>query len=112
MARFLRFFGLRSPIWPAVFSAFIGPGVGQFLNGDLKKGILLCVTTLGSFVWFSNVVGERLMLILPGTPEQWKGNPELLREAITRLFTETPGMFITFQSTRKMVAPLLSVLIM
>ena len=94
MSRWKRF--LMGPWWPAFFSAFIGPGAGQILNGDFKKGAVLMATTFGSFLWFSKVVGERLSLVLSGTPDQWKLNPAMLKDAVTKLIQESPGMFIWF----------------
>jgi hypothetical protein len=84
------------PIWPALFSAFVGPGAGQIINGDFKKGFLLLGTTLISFLWFSKVVGERLMMVLSGTPDQWKMEPSQLKDAITGLIHESPAMFVLF----------------
>jgi TM2 domain-containing membrane protein YozV len=94
MSRLKRF--LVGPLWPAFFSALIGPGAGQFLNGDFKKGLLLLGTSFGAFLWFSKVVGERLSLVLGGTPDQWKMESNVMREAITRLVQESPSMFIWF----------------
>jgi hypothetical protein len=87
----------RGPLLPAVFSAILGPGTGQILNGDFKKGLLLMVTAFGSFLWFSKVVGERLSLVLAGTPEDWKLDPVKLTDAFTNLVHESPGMFLSFQ---------------
>lgn len=87
---------LTGPLWPAFFSAVVGPGAGQIINGDYKKGLLLMATALGSFLWFTKVVGERLMLVLSGTPDQWKTDPNTLRDAITNLIHEAPGMFVWF----------------
>ncbi len=87
---------LVGPLWPAFFSAVVGPGAGQIINGDFKKGLLLMATAFGSFLWFTKVVGERLMLVLSGTPDEWKTNPDMLRAAITNLIQEAPGMFIWF----------------
>lgn len=84
------------PIWPALISAVLGPGAGQLLNGDFKKGVALLVTAFGAFVWFSKVVGERLMLVLSGTPDQWQMEPEKLKEAVTGLIHDSPGFFIWF----------------
>jgi hypothetical protein len=88
---------LRGPIVPVLFSAILGPGTGQILNGEFKKGFLLMITTFGSFMWFSKVVGERLSLVLPGTPDEWKLDPTKLTEAFTNLVHESPSMFLLFQ---------------
>ena len=90
-----RFIG--SPIWPALLSALVAPGVGQIYNREMTKGFFLLTTSIGSFLWFSKVITERLSLLLPGTPDQWATNQAALREALTRLITENSEMFMTFQ---------------
>ncbi len=87
----------KSPIWPALLSALVAPGVGQLANRDFGKGIFLLVSSVASFVWFSKVVTERLSTLLPGTPEQWATNPDVMREALLKLVGENGEMFVTFQ---------------
>lgn len=92
--RLIRFFD--SPIWPALLSAFVAPGLGQISNRDYAKGILLLFTSIAPLITFYNILEQRLSLILPGSPDLWAKNPQALREALTKLITESPGLFITF----------------
>lgn len=87
----------RSPIWPAILSAFVAPGVGQLANGDLSKGLFLLTTSVGTFFYFVHVMTERLSVLLPGTPDQWATNQQALRDAVKRLIEGDPNMFFTFQ---------------
>jgi len=87
----------RIPLVSALLSGLVIPGAGQIVNGDLKRGIFLIVVFLGSIVWFMKVLIERLTVILPGTPEEWKQNPQILQETMQKLFVETPGVFLTFE---------------
>jgi len=83
------------PIWPALLSFVFGPGMGQLINRDFKKALFLIGVSISAFIWFFVVIYERLMLVLPGTPDQW--DPELFAQAFENLKTETPAMFITFK---------------
>lgn len=96
MAQKLKKF-LKTPFWPALLSAVVAPGIGQIFNREMKKGFFLLACTMGSFFWFTKVIGDRLSLILPGTPEQWSQDQEKLIEAITALGQETPFMFLLFR---------------
>ena len=87
----------KSPIWPALLSALVAPGVGQIYNRELPKGFFLLSVSIGSFLWFSKVVTERLSLLLPGTAEQWAKDPVLLREGLMKLINQNSDMFMTFQ---------------
>ncbi len=87
----------KKPIWPALLSALVAPGVGQIANKDYAKGFFLLVSSLGSFFWFSKVITERLSMILPGSPEQWATDQTVLRNALMKLATENNDMFTTFQ---------------
>ncbi|MCB4755768.1 MAG: hypothetical protein LHV69_01815 [Elusimicrobia bacterium] len=89
--------GSDSPYWPALLSGLVFPGAGQLMNRDYLKGSFLICVTIGSLVWMTKVVIERLILLLPGSPEQWQQNPNMLREAVTKLVYETPGMFFSFE---------------
>ena len=86
----------HSPIWPALLSAFVAPGIGQIFNGEFKKGLFLLFATFGSFYWFFKVVGERLALISPHGAEDWFDNPAAFQTQLVKLFQETPGMFFLF----------------
>jgi hypothetical protein len=90
----LRFF--YSPLWPALLSAFVAPGMGQIFNGEFKKGLLLLVAFLGSFYWFLKVVGDRLSLLVPTGSKDWYDNPMAFQEPLLKLFKETPEMFVLF----------------
>lgn len=86
-----------SPIWPAILSAIVAPGIGQIFNRDYAKGFFLLLSSLTSFMWFSKVVTERLSTLLPGTPDQWASNQDALREALMKLISAEGQMFFTFQ---------------
>ncbi len=86
----------KSPLWPALLSALVAPGAGQIFNREFKKGIFLLAASLGSFIWLSKVLGEKLSVLLPGTPEEWLQKPVMLEEARTKLINEAPGMFFSF----------------
>jgi hypothetical protein len=87
----------KSPIWPALLSGLVAPGIGQIFNRDYAKGFFLLLTSMGSFFWFSKVLTERLTAILPGPPEQWASNQDVLREGLMKLINENSEMFLTFQ---------------
>ena len=87
----------KSPIWPALLSALVVPGMGQVFNRDYKKGFFLMAVFFGSFMWFSKVVTEQLSGILTGTPDQWAQNPSMLQEGVMKLVTQNTDMFFTFQ---------------
>lgn len=87
----------KSPLWPTFLSAFVAPGVGQLYNKDFTKGFFLLFSSLGSILWFSKVLTERLSSLLPGTPDQWALNQAQLREMLTKLINENTDMFFTFQ---------------
>lgn len=87
----------NSPVWPALLSAFVAPGMGQIANREVPKGLLLLAASIGSFFWFSKIVTERLAAIFPGPPEKWMTDQDQLRDGITRLVNENPDMFLTFQ---------------
>ena len=87
---------LRSPYWPALLSGLVAPGVGQIVNKELRKGLLLLFASLGSFFYFSRIVTDPLERLLPGTPDQWHQNQEALKAAIMTLIQKTPGLFLTF----------------
>jgi hypothetical protein len=87
----------RSPLWPALLSALVAPGVGQFANREYLKGGVLLFASLASFLWFSRAVTEALSLILPGTPDQWKLNQTAFREAVVKIVGQNPSMFMTFE---------------
>lgn len=87
----------KSPIWPAIMSALVLPGVGQILNRELLKGLFLGGAFLVPSIWFSKVITERLSLLLPGTPEQWAANPDIMLEALKKLVDQNTDMFLTFQ---------------
>ncbi len=84
-------------IWPALLSALVAPGVGQFANREYGKGVLLLVASLGSFFWFSKVITEQVSLLLPGTPDQWMNDQVALKSAILKLAEQNASMFLTFQ---------------
>lgn len=86
----------RSPVWPALLSGFVAPGMGQIVNGEFKKGLILLFAALGSFYWFFKVVGERLALIAPVGAHTWYENPEAFKTQLLHLYKETPGMFLLF----------------
>jgi len=87
----------RSPLWPALLSGLVAPGVGQIFNRDYFKGIFLLVSSISSFLWFSKVLTERLSTVLTGPPEQWAANQAALREGLIKLINENGEMFLTFQ---------------
>jgi hypothetical protein len=87
----------RSPLWPALLSALVAPGVGQFANREYLKGGVLLFASLASFLWFSRAVTEALSLLLPGTPDQWKLNQAAFREAVVKIVGQNPSMFMTFE---------------
>ncbi len=87
----------KSPIWPALLSALVAPGIGQVFNRDYAKGIFLLLSSMTSFIWFSKVLTEKLIGVLPGPPEKWAENQDALREALMKLIQENAQMFFTFQ---------------
>ncbi len=86
----------RSPIWPALLSGFVVPGLGQIMNGEYKKGFILAGSIFGSFYWFFKVIGDRLSLIAPAGSQEWYENPNAFKEPLIQLFKETPEMFLLF----------------
>lgn len=86
-----------SPIWPALLSGLVAPGMGQIFNREFLKGGLLLFASIGSFLWFSKTVTEALSLVLPGTPELWASNQQAFREAVVKVVQQNPNMFITFE---------------
>lgn len=96
VSRLRKRFG-RSPLWPALLSGLVAPGVGQFANREYLKGGVLLFASLASFLWFSRAVTEALSLLLPGTPDQWKLNQTAFREAVVTIVGQNPGMFLTFE---------------
>jgi hypothetical protein len=86
----------RLPIWPALLSALVAPGFGQLANKELKKGFLLLAVFLGSFIWFTKVVTEQLSMLMTIPVEQWAQDPNVLKEAITKMMNINPDMFFTF----------------
>jgi hypothetical protein len=87
----------KSPLWPAILSALVVPGAGQIANRDYQKGILLLVSFIGSFLWFSKNVTQKIAALLPGSPDQWMAHQDELREALTKLIGQNQDMFFTFQ---------------
>lgn len=87
----------NSPVWPALLSALVAPGVGQFANREYMKGGILLFAAVASFLWFSRAVTEALTLLLPGTPDQWKLNQDAFREAVVKIVGQNPTMFLTFE---------------
>jgi hypothetical protein len=85
------------PLWAALLSGLVAPGIGQIFNRDFVKGIFLLVASVGSFLWFSKVCVERLAVLLPGNPEEWATNQTVFKEALTKLITQNPDMFMTFE---------------
>jgi hypothetical protein len=86
-----------SPVWPALLSGLVAPGVGQFVNRDYLKGGILLFAAIASFIWFSRAVTEGLALLLPGTPDQWRLNQDAFREAVVKVVSQNPSMFLTFE---------------
>jgi uncharacterized membrane protein HdeD (DUF308 family) len=86
----------KSPVWPALLSALVAPGVGQIFNRDYKRGILLLVISLGGFFWFSSVLTQQLSLFIHTAPETWMQNPNLLKDALSKVVGQNPDMFVTF----------------
>lgn len=86
-----------SPIWPALLSGLVAPGVGQFVNREYFKGGVLLFASVASFLWFSRAVTEALSLLLPGTPDQWKLNQDAFRDAVVKVVNQNPSMFLTFE---------------
>ena len=86
-----------SPLWPAILSALVAPGVGQFVNREYFKGGVLLFASVASFLWFSRAVTEALSLLLPGTPDQWKLNQAGFRDAVMKVVNQNPSMFLTFE---------------
>jgi hypothetical protein len=87
----------KSPVWPALLSALVAPGVGQFANREYLKGGVLLFASIASFLWFSRAVTEALSALLPGTPDQWKLNQDQFREAVVKIVGQNPSMFVTFE---------------
>ena len=85
-----------SPLWPALVSGLVAPGLGQILNREPFKGAFLLFSFVGSILWFSKIVGQRLLTLLPGSPEQWAQDPAVMREAVVRLATDDPKSFLMF----------------
>lgn len=86
-----------TPWWPAILSAVVAPGVGQFVNREPGKGLFLLTAFLGALYWLSKVVTERLIELLPGSPETWGADKDALANALRQLIEQTPDMFFTFQ---------------
>ena len=86
-----------SPMWPAILSGLVAPGLGQLYNREYAKGGLLLFAFLGSFLWFSKTVTEALSLVLPGAPDQWAQNNAAFRSAIMKVVQQNPDMFVTFE---------------
>lgn len=87
----------KSPVWPALLSGLIAPGVGQLVNREYVKAGLLLFASIGSFIWFSRTVTTALQPLLPGTPDQWRADPAVFREAVTKVVSGNAEMFITFE---------------
>lgn len=87
----------KSPLWPALLSALVAPGVGQIFNREYSKGVFLLLASLTSFLWFSKTLTEQISSVLPGPPEQWALDQNLLRETIMKLVQQNAPMFFTFQ---------------
>ena len=86
-----------SPMWPALLSALVAPGIGQFANREYFKGSVLLFASVASFLWFSRAVTEALSLLLPGTPDQWKLDQGAFKEAVVKIVGQNPSMFLTFE---------------
>ncbi len=86
-----------SPAWPALLSALVAPGVGQFANREYFKGGLLLFASVASFLWFSRAVTDALALLLPGTPDQWKLDQGAFKDAVVKVVGQNPTMFLTFE---------------
>lgn len=86
-----------SPLWPALLSGLVAPGIGQFVNREYFKGSILLFAAVASFLWFSRAVTEALSLLLPGTPDQWRLNQDAFKEAILKIVNQSPSMFVTFE---------------
>jgi len=87
----------KSPVWPAILSALVAPGVGQVANREYFKGGLLLFASVASFLWFSRAVTEALSLLLPGTPDQWKLDQGAFKDAVVKVVGQNPTMFLTFE---------------
>lgn len=86
-----------SPVWPALLSGLVAPGLGQIYNREYRKGSLLLFASIGSFIWFSRTVTQAISLLLPGTPDQWTLNEGAFRGAVTKVVSQNPNMFVTFE---------------
>lgn len=86
-----------SPFWPPFLSGLVLPGMGQIANGEPGKGLVLITASLGSFLWLSRVLGRQLASVLPGDPQTWRDNPELIQKAVMELLSRSPEMFTTFR---------------
>ena len=86
-----------TPVWPALLSGLVAPGIGQIFNRDYAKGFFLLLSTIISFGWFSKALIEQLSSVLPGTPDQWAANKPALQEAIMKLIGQNSSMFFTFE---------------
>ena len=86
----------QRPIWAALLSALVAPGVGQIYNRDYKRGVMLLLLSVGSFFWFSNVLTEQLSVILPGNPDMWMKDAVKFRDALLMVVKKNPDMFLTF----------------
>lgn len=87
---------IGSPLWPALLSGLVAPGVGQIYNKDFKRGALLLIVFLGGFLWFSSILTEQLSVFISTPPETWMQDPEKLKVAITGVVSKNPDMFVTF----------------
>lgn len=87
----------KSPLLPALLSAFMAPGAGQIMVGHVRKGLVLMAIFLFTLVWFSNAVTSQLSSVLPGKPEEWHKNPEALRAAVSLFLKNHMDLFLTFQ---------------
>ncbi len=86
----------KSPIWAALLSGIVAPGLGQIYNRNNKRGILLMVISIGGLLWFSSILTEQLSLYIHTPPDTWMQNPDQLSAAITQVISKNPNMFVTF----------------
>ena len=86
----------KSPIWPALLSGLVAPGVGQIFNRDFKKGFILLAVSMGGLIYFSKILTEQIGMFLHTLPETWDQDPVALKAAVLKVFNLNPSVFFTF----------------
>jgi hypothetical protein len=82
-----------SPMLPALLSGLIAPGIGQWVNGERQKAVVLLAASVGGFVWFTKLMTAKVASVLSIPPEQWAENRTMIQDAVTQIFTQQPEYY-------------------